>query len=157
MGFLFDLRGRPRYKGALAAKGEKWTRVDLFVSTQNPGITASIPVNNKNLAIEGVCGFDIDLSTSSKFLECIKYLLTLAITRPLNSLQQGIRRVIDCDFTQFGIDGGPALIRSPASAMAASRAFTTGQARPVADASISCMSGVEDPAPMTLHLKLSYR
>jgi methyl-accepting chemotaxis protein len=122
MGFLFDLRGRPRYKGALAAKGEKWTRVDLFASTQNPGITASIPVNNKNLAIEGVCGFDIDLSTSSKFLECIKYLLTLAITRPLNSLQQGIRRVSSGDLDYHVDPSGVSLIAiSPSSASMAAR------------------------------------
>jgi methyl-accepting chemotaxis protein len=122
MGFLFDLRGSPRYKGALAAKGEKWTRVDLFASTQNPGITASIPVNNKKLAIEGVCGFDIDLSTSSKFLECIKYLLTLAITRPLNSLQQGIRRVSSGDLDYHVDPSGVSLIAiSPSSASMAAR------------------------------------
>lgn len=69
---IFDPRVRPWYKGALAAKGENWTRVYLFASTQNPGITASIPVYNKNLGIEGVCGIDIDLSTFSKFLESIK-------------------------------------------------------------------------------------
>jgi signal transduction histidine kinase len=69
---IFDPRGRPWYKGALAAKGENWTRVYLFASTQNPGITASIPIYNKDLGIEGVCGIDIDLSTFSKFLEGIK-------------------------------------------------------------------------------------
>lgn len=69
---IYDPRGRPWYKGALAAKGENWTRVYLFASTQNPGITASIPIYNKDRTIEGVCGIDIDLSTFSKFLESIK-------------------------------------------------------------------------------------
>jgi signal transduction histidine kinase len=69
----FDPRGRPWYKGAITAKGENWTHVYLFASTQNPGITASIPIYNKDLGIiEGVCGIDIDLSTFSKFLEGIK-------------------------------------------------------------------------------------
>ena len=69
---IFDPRSRPWYQGALKAKGENWTSVYLFASTQNPGITASMPIYNKDLVIQGVCGIDIDLSTFSKFLEGIK-------------------------------------------------------------------------------------
>jgi len=69
---IFDPRSRPWYEGALASKGENWTNVYLFASTQNPGITASIPIYDKDRVIQGVCGIDIDLSTFSKFLEGIK-------------------------------------------------------------------------------------
>jgi signal transduction histidine kinase len=69
---IFDPRSRPWYEGALSSKGEHWTAVYPFASTQNPGITASIPIVNKDQAIEGVCGIDIDLSTFSKFLQRIE-------------------------------------------------------------------------------------
>jgi signal transduction histidine kinase len=69
---LFDPRVRPWYQGALAAKGKNWTSVYVFASTKTPGITASIPVYNKNHVVQGICGIDIDLSTFSKFLKGIK-------------------------------------------------------------------------------------
>ncbi len=69
---IFDPRSRPWYEGALKSKGENWTNVYLFASTQNPGITASMPIYDKTRVIQGVCGIDIDLSTFSKFLEGIK-------------------------------------------------------------------------------------
>lgn len=69
---IFDPRSRPWYEGALSSKGAHWTAVYPFASTQNPGITASIPIYNKDQAIEGVCGIDIDLSTFSKFLQRIE-------------------------------------------------------------------------------------
>jgi signal transduction histidine kinase len=69
---IFDPRSRPWYEGAVASQGENWTHVYLFASTQNPGITASIPIYNKDRFIQGVCGIDIDLSTFSKFLEGIQ-------------------------------------------------------------------------------------
>jgi signal transduction histidine kinase len=69
---IYDPRSRPWYEGARLSKGEHWTDVYLFASTQNPGITASIPIYNKDRALEGVCGIDIDLSTFSRFLQKIE-------------------------------------------------------------------------------------
>lgn len=69
---IFDPRSRPWYEEAKSSMGENWTNVYLFASTQKPGITASIPVMNKEGAVIGVCGIDIDLSTFSKFIEGIK-------------------------------------------------------------------------------------
>lgn len=69
---IFDPRSRPWYEGAQSSGGENWTNVYLFASTQKPGITASIPIYNREGLFQGVCGIDIDLSTFSKFLEGLK-------------------------------------------------------------------------------------
>jgi signal transduction histidine kinase len=68
---IFDPRIRPWYIGAVAAKGEHWTDVYIFASSQKPGITASLPIYKGN-ELQGVCGIDIDLSTFSRFLQSIK-------------------------------------------------------------------------------------
>ncbi len=69
---LFDPRIRPWYKGAAKTKSLFWTKVYIFASSQSPGITASIPVYDRNHRLMGVCGIDIDLSTLSNFLKNIK-------------------------------------------------------------------------------------
>ncbi len=68
---IFDPRIRPWYTGSVKKKGLFWTNVYIFASSQKPGITVSVPLQNQNGVI-GVCGIDIDLSTLSKFLEGIK-------------------------------------------------------------------------------------
>ncbi len=68
---IFDPRVRPWYIGAVEAKGEHWTDVYIFASSQKPGITASLPIFKGN-ELQGVCGIDIDLSTFSRFLRSIK-------------------------------------------------------------------------------------
>lgn len=68
---IFDPRIRPWYLGAVAAKGEHWTDVYIFASSQKPGITASLPIYKENI-LQGVCGIDIDLSTFSQFLKGMK-------------------------------------------------------------------------------------
>ena len=68
---IFDPRIRPWYIGAVSAKGEHWTEVYIFASSQKPGITASIPIYKGNDLL-GVCGIDIDLSTFSRFLQSIR-------------------------------------------------------------------------------------
>jgi signal transduction histidine kinase len=68
---IFDPRVRPWYLGAVATRGEYWTEVYIFASSQKPGITASIPIY-KGKKLLGVCGIDIDLSTFSRFLQSIK-------------------------------------------------------------------------------------
>lgn len=69
---IFDPRSRPWYQSAVTAGDVNWTRVYLFASTQNPGITASIPIYTAPGGLRGVCGIDIDLSTFSRFLQSIK-------------------------------------------------------------------------------------
>jgi signal transduction histidine kinase len=66
---VFDPRIRPWYVGAVQANDVFWTSVYLFASTQQPGITASIPIVDSHDRIVGVCGIDLDLSTFSKFLQ----------------------------------------------------------------------------------------
>lgn len=68
---IFDPRIRPWYLGAVSTRGEHWTEVYIFASSQKPGITASIPIYKDN-RLQGVCGIDIDLSTFSRFLQSIK-------------------------------------------------------------------------------------
>ncbi|RTZ99804.1 MAG: hypothetical protein DSY90_00470 [Deltaproteobacteria bacterium] len=65
---LFDPRIRPWYVGAVEAKDVFWTPAYLFASTQQPGITTSIPIVDAHDRIVGVCGIDLDLSTLSQFL-----------------------------------------------------------------------------------------
>ncbi|MCP4748894.1 MAG: HAMP domain-containing protein [Desulfobacteraceae bacterium] len=70
---IFDPRSRPWYKGAAKAEVAHWTDVYLYASTQNPGITASIPIYDNLGKLQGVCGIDIDLSTFSRFLQNIHF------------------------------------------------------------------------------------
>ncbi len=65
---LFDPRRRPWYQGALHSREVSWSPVYQFASTRRPGITASLPVVDRQGHIQGVCGIDIDLSTFSTFL-----------------------------------------------------------------------------------------
>ncbi len=65
---LFDPRIRPWYVGAIETNDVFWTPAYLFASTQQPGITTSIPIMDPHNHIVGVCGIDLDLSTFSKFL-----------------------------------------------------------------------------------------
>ncbi len=69
---LFDPRIRPWYAGALQHGGLYWTEVYVFASSQNPGITVSAPILNKEQSVTGVCSIDIDLSTFSRFLKTMK-------------------------------------------------------------------------------------
>ena len=69
---LFDPRTRPWYRGAVKTGSLFWTRVYIFASSRSPGITASVPVFDREHNITGVCGIDIDLSTLSNFLKKIK-------------------------------------------------------------------------------------
>ena len=68
---IFDPRIRPWYIGAVSSKGEHWTEVYIFASSQKPGITASVPIYKDNV-LQGVCGIDIDISTLSRFLQSIR-------------------------------------------------------------------------------------
>ena len=69
---LFDPRIRPWYVGAVKQGGMYWTKVYVFASSQNPGITVSTPILNKTRSVMGVCSIDIDLSTFSRFLKTMK-------------------------------------------------------------------------------------
>jgi len=69
---LFDPRIRPWYVGAVREKGLFWTGVYVFASSQNPGITASMPIMDRDHAVMGVCSIDINLSTFSGFLKSLK-------------------------------------------------------------------------------------
>jgi len=69
---LYDPRIRPWYVGAINRKGLYWTGVYVFASSQNPGITASVPILDADRSVMGVCSIDIDLSTFSKFLKTLK-------------------------------------------------------------------------------------
>ncbi len=69
---LFDPRIRPWYVGAVREMGLFWTGVYVFASSQNPGITASMPILNKDRTVMGVCSIDINLSTFSSFLKSLK-------------------------------------------------------------------------------------
>ncbi|MEN8245760.1 MAG: cache domain-containing protein [Thermodesulfobacteriota bacterium] len=69
---LYDPRIRPWYIGALKEKGLFWTDVYVFASSQNPGITVSIPILDPGGDLLGVCSIDIDLSTLSRVLKSIK-------------------------------------------------------------------------------------
>ncbi len=65
----YDPRLRPWYVGAEAARGLFWTRVYVFWSDKQPGITASLPVREAGeLDIQGVLSLDISLADFSQFL-----------------------------------------------------------------------------------------
>lgn len=69
---LYDPRIRPWYVGAVREKGLFWTDVYVFASSQNPGITASMPILDRERSLMGVCSIDINLSTFSGFLKSLK-------------------------------------------------------------------------------------
>ncbi|MCP4672534.1 MAG: HAMP domain-containing protein, partial [Desulfobacula sp.] len=69
---IFDPRVRPWYRGAVMDKDSHWTNVYLFASTQKPGMTVSVPIYDKTMALKAVCGIDIDISSFSKFLKGMK-------------------------------------------------------------------------------------
>lgn len=69
---LYDPRIRPWYVGAVRKLGLFWTDVYVFASSQNPGITASMPILDARRSVRGVCSIDINLSTFSRFLKSMK-------------------------------------------------------------------------------------
>lgn len=69
----YDPRLRPWYIGADEARGLFWTRVYVFWSDKQPGITASLPVRELGASeIQGVLSLDISLADFSSFLAGLK-------------------------------------------------------------------------------------
>ncbi len=63
----YDPRTRPWY-AAFTQRKLLWTEPYIFFTSQNPGITVSIPSTNQSGALSGVFGIDIEISSLSDFL-----------------------------------------------------------------------------------------
>jgi len=64
----YDPRSRPWYKLATENAGTAWTDPYIFYTSQMPGITVAAPVFNKNGAVKGVMGIDMEIDAISDFL-----------------------------------------------------------------------------------------
>lgn len=68
----FDPRTRPWYHSAKVKRGAIWTDPYIFFSSQNPGVTAALPVINLSGEFQGVFGVDIEIDAISDFLAQLK-------------------------------------------------------------------------------------
>ncbi len=64
----FDPRTRPWYKASLALDGISWTSPYIFFTTKLPGITVSVPVEDRGGGVLGAVGVDIGIEALSRFL-----------------------------------------------------------------------------------------
>ncbi len=65
----FDPRSRPWYDNAKKSNGSiAWTDPYIFFSSQQPGVSVSAPVTDRDQELRGVIGVDIEISEISSFL-----------------------------------------------------------------------------------------
>lgn len=64
-----DIKTRPWYNGALQTKNLYWTDVYHFLSTNDPGLTASKPIYNDKNKLIGILGADLSFVGLSNFLK----------------------------------------------------------------------------------------
>ncbi len=64
----YDPRTRPWYKNALAKKEVVWTDPYVFFTSKQPGITAAVPVFDRQNVVQGVVGVDMEIGKLSDFL-----------------------------------------------------------------------------------------
>ncbi len=64
----YDPRTRPWYKNALAKKDVVWTDPYVFFTAKTPGITTATPIFNRDAAVSGVVGVDLEIGKLSEFL-----------------------------------------------------------------------------------------
>jgi len=67
----YDPRERPWYQGAITQQGIYWTGVYMFATDQQPAITASITLKDKNNHITSVSSASLTLKKLSAFLTTI--------------------------------------------------------------------------------------
>jgi diguanylate cyclase (GGDEF)-like protein len=67
----YDPRVRPWFKKALSRNALIWTGPYVFFTSQQPGITAALPVTKANGQKIGVVGVDIEISVLSDFMSRI--------------------------------------------------------------------------------------
>ncbi|NEP14374.1 MAG: response regulator, partial [Symploca sp. SIO2C1] len=68
----YDARVRPWYKAALKEKDLVWSEVFIIHASQNLGITASLPVYDKNRNLLGAWGTNLLDTQINKFLESLE-------------------------------------------------------------------------------------
>lgn len=69
----FDSRTRPWFKDAVKKNGPIWTKIYPFFLERSLGITAALPLYDRNNELLGVIATDILLSTLHKILNDLKY------------------------------------------------------------------------------------
>jgi hypothetical protein len=68
----YDARLRPWYRAAVSSGKLYWSDIYIFFTTQQPGVTVSLPIIADTGEFRGVLGLDIDLEQLSAFLASLQ-------------------------------------------------------------------------------------
>ncbi len=104
----FDARTRPWYQASQQSSGIFWTSIYTYDPIEEPGITVSYPLFDRNKNFIGVAGADLSLTTFSQFLQNLKigvngkaYILNSATGKLLLPLEAQNSPLIEDVYAQY--------------------------------------------------------